>query len=298
MMPRESQEILEKRKARTRDFFFRNGGHRGRSPLNLRGFSLLEVMVAIAILGLSLTVILSAQGGLSASNRSAANMGTATELGRCKMTEIEENLLKLGYQEIDQLETAIPCCLDTSGNDSSPEMFKCDTKVEKIELPNQNGGNSLGDGGSVMGAASSLLGPNNVAGGPGLNLDIEAGVGGLAGMASSLTNGAGADGLVSMAMGMMYPSIKPMYEASIRKISVTVKWKEGAAERELPLVQYVTNPQRGGFAGSSLMADGGVMDFGGSSTSSSGSSGSRSNGSSSGSGTGRSSTGSGGGTSR
>ena len=36
-----------------------------------RGFSLLEVMVAIAILGLVLTVILSAQGGLAASNRAA-----------------------------------------------------------------------------------------------------------------------------------------------------------------------------------------------------------------------------------
>ena len=35
-----------------------------------RGFSLLEVMVAIAILGLVLTVILSAQGGLASSNRS------------------------------------------------------------------------------------------------------------------------------------------------------------------------------------------------------------------------------------
>ena len=239
-----------------------------------RGFSLLEVMVAIAILGMSLTVILSAQGGLSASNRSAANMGTATELGRCKMTEIEENLLKLGYQEIDQIDTQVPCCLDTSGNDSTPEMFKCDTRVEKIEMPNQNGGNSLGDGGSLFGGGTSsgLLGPNNVAGGPGLNLDIEAGAGGLQAMGAQLTNGAGADGLVSMVMGMMYPTLKPMYEASIRKISVTVRWKEGPNERELPLVQYVTNPSRGGFAANALQADGGAFDFGGSS--SSGSSGS------------------------
>lgn len=255
-----------------------------------RGFSLLEVMVAIAILGLSLTVILSAQGGLSASNRSAANMGTATELGRCKMTEIEESLLKLGYQEIDQVDTQVPCCLDTSGNDTGPEMFRCDTKVEKIEMPNQNGGNALGDGGLTT-SASALLGPNNVAGGPGLNLDVEAGVGGLQAMGSQLTGGAGADGLISMVMGMMYPTLKPMYEASIRKISVTVRWKEGPNVRELPLVQYVTNPQRGGFAANALQADGGAFDFGGSSSSSS--SGSTSGGARPGGGTGTSPSGGG-----
>jgi general secretion pathway protein I len=59
-----------------------------------RGFSLLEVMVAVAILGLTLSVILSAQGGLAASNRSAANMGTAANLGRCKMTEAEEKAVR------------------------------------------------------------------------------------------------------------------------------------------------------------------------------------------------------------
>jgi hypothetical protein len=63
-------------------------------------------------------------------------------------------------------------------------------------------------------------------------------------------------------MGILYPAIKPMYEASIRRVTVTVKWKEGPNDRELPLVQYVTNPQRGGFAGSALLPDGGTMDFG------------------------------------
>jgi general secretion pathway protein I len=229
-------------------------------------------MVAIAILGLSLTVILSAQGGLAASNRSASNMGIATELARCKMSEIEENLLKLGYQEIDQIDTNLPCCLDTNGSDATPEMFRCDTRVEKIEMPNQNGGNSLADGGGLLGspAASALLGPNNVAGGPGLNLDFDGGatgVGGLQAMSSQLTGGAGADGLITMVLGMLYPTIKPMYEASIRRITVTVKWKEGPVARELPLTQFVTNPARGGFAASALLGDGGTMDFGGSSSS-------------------------------
>jgi general secretion pathway protein I len=232
------------------------------SQRRLRGFSLLEVMVAMAILGLTLTVILSAQGGLAASNRSAANMGQAIQLGRCKMTEIEEQLLKIGYPEIDQTETQVPCCID-----GTPENFSCDTKVERVELPNMNTGNSLGDGGALIGAASAMLGPNNAAGGPGLDLNVD---GGLQGLGQQLMGqmgpmagpgGAGAQGLISMVMGMLYPSMKPMYEASIRRVTVTVKWKEGPNDRELPITQFITNPQRGGFAGSALLPDGGTMDF-------------------------------------
>src|SRR6185369_14062012 len=73
--------------------------------------------------------------------------------------------------------------------------------------------------------------------------------------------GAGAEGLLNTVMGMLYPSIKPMYEAAIRRVSVTVRWKEGPNNRELPITQFVTNSARGGFAGSALMGDGGVMDF-------------------------------------
>jgi general secretion pathway protein I len=218
-------------------------------------------MVAIAILGLTLTVILSAQGGLAASNRSAANMGQAVQLGRCKMTEIDEQLLKLGYQEIDQLESGVACCLD-----STPEGFTCDTRIEKVELPNMNAGNAIGDGGSLSTMSSAMLGPQNVAGGAGLNLDLD---GGLQSLGTQLTGqipgagpgGAGAQGLLSMVMSFMYPSIKPMYEASIRRVTVTVRWKEGPNDRELPITQFVTNPQRGGFAANALMADGGMMDF-------------------------------------
>ena len=230
-----------------------------------RGFSLLEVMVAIAILGLVLTVILSAQGGLAASNRSAANMGQAVSLGRCKMSEIEEKMLKLGYPELDAIDPAVPCC-----EDEKNEVFTCDTRIEKVEMPNFNTGNSLGDGGALVGPGSDpagtagLPGMINPAGSAGLSLDVDAG---LAGLGSSLTSqmgagGAGAQGMLSMVMGIVYPSIKPMFEASIRRLTVTVKWKEGTNARELPLVQYVTNPQRGGFAGSALLPDGGAMDFG------------------------------------
>lgn len=229
----------------------------GKAPSN-RGFSLLEVMVSIAILGLTLTVILSAQGGLAASNRSAANLGQAVQLARCKMTETEEKLLRLGYQETDQIDTDQPCC-----ENATPEGFTCDIKVEKIELPNMAPGSAAGDGGTLLSSTSpsALPGMTNPAGGPGLNLGMDGGLSNLNAMAGQLTSGAGAEGMLSMVMGILYPSIKPMYEQSIRRVTVTVKWKEGPNVKDLPVTQFVTNPSRGGFAGSALMADGGAMDF-------------------------------------
>jgi general secretion pathway protein I len=224
-----------------------------------RAFSLLEVMVAVAVLGLTLTVILSAQGGLAASNRSSANMGQAVALGRCKMTEIEEKNLKLGFPELDQIDQAVPCC-----EDEPTTIFTCDTRVEKVEMPSFTSGNSLGDGGALIGPGAASAGGANPVGTSGLNLDFDGGLQGLgqqvAGQFSG-SGGAGAEGLLNMVMGIVYPAMKPMYEASIRRVSVTVKWKEGPNERELPLIQYVTNPQRGGFAANALLPDGGVMDF-------------------------------------
>jgi general secretion pathway protein I len=199
-------------------------------------------------------------------------MGTAVSLGRCKMTELEEKLLKLGFQELDQIETAQPCC-----DDEENPTFKCDYKVEKIELPNLNAGNSLGDGGALIGApnASSIMGMVNPAGSAGLDLSgdgglqalggsvlgqLGAGMPGMPGSGTSAVGGAGAEGLLSMVMGLIYPSIKPMYEQSIRRVTVAVKWKEGPNVRELPLTQFVTNPQN--IAAAGILPDGG-LDFSG-----------------------------------
>jgi general secretion pathway protein I len=214
---------------------------------NDRGFTLLEVMVAVAILGLALTAILSAQGGLAAGNQSAANAGSAMGYGRCKMTELEERLLRLGYPEIDDLQTSVSCCGDDSGN------FKCDTRIEKIELPQppgmggSDGGLNLGSGDGGMLSASSIPGTMmNPAGGAGLDFNMDAGLQGLGQQLNQQVPG-GTAGLFSMAMSFVYPTMKLMMEASIRRLTVTVRWKEGIKNRDFTLVQYVTNPQRGGF---------------------------------------------------
>ena len=47
-------------------------------------------------------------------------------------------------------------------------------------------------------------------------------------------------------MGLIYPQLKGMLEASIRKVTVRVIWSEGPLERDVTVTQYITNPQQGG----------------------------------------------------
>jgi general secretion pathway protein I len=216
-------------------------------------------MVAVAILGLSLTVILSAQAGLYSGGAYAQHTSVAVGLARCRMTEIEERLAKLGYPEVDTTDDGA-CCEDDSRQD-----MRCSWKIERVELPQAKppdlspassaGGMSLGSSGFGAGAPGAAapggggpLGP----GGPmsaiaqlATNPGSLAGDAGVAGIASALTQSmGGAGGIESMAMSFVYPMLKPMLEASIRKLTVTVNWNEGTQKRDITIVQYVTRPMR------------------------------------------------------
>ena len=197
-----------------------------------------------------LSGILAAQAGLSASNKKAANMGQATTLARCKMTELEEKLMKLGYPAIDDIDNSVICC---EGTDMS--VYSCDYKVEKVIMPDPPTSSQDLDGG-----AAKLLGLGD--GGSTAALDFDGGLGAIGSMLGPAAGaGAGAAGLVDMAMGIVYPMMKPMMEASIRKITVTVHWKEGPNPVTFVLAQYVTSPQSGGFQGG-VFGDAGVAPTG------------------------------------
>src|SRR5437763_16438717 len=86
-------------------------------------------MVAAAILGLSVTVILSAQAGLYSGGAYAQHTSVAIGLARCRMTEMEERLIKLGYPVADTSDDGA-CCEDDSRQD-----MRCSWKVERVELP-------------------------------------------------------------------------------------------------------------------------------------------------------------------
>jgi general secretion pathway protein I len=197
-------------------------------------------MVAIAILGLGLTVILSSQAGLFSSASRGEHLTVAGNLLRCKMSEIEFDIAQRGFSLTDEDDEG-DCC-DDEGNG-----YTCSWKLERIELPPlPEASGSEGDAGT--GDAPASLGPldalANLQASQGASLGDNPGPGALMEQLAP----SGGSGLEGMVMGFVYPSLKPMLEASIRRVTVKVQWKEGTRERELEATQFLTRPQEGELA--------------------------------------------------
>jgi general secretion pathway protein I len=211
-----------------------------------RAFTLLEVLVAVAILGLGLTVILSSQAGLFSSAKRTRNLTQAVGLLRCKMSEAEAKLAAEGFPLADEDDEGA-CC------DSEEESdFQCKWQIQRIQLP-QPAGLDATDGGVGLGSSGTEDGTGSAVGPLGALAAIEQSQESLGenpdlGSISQMMGGsASVQGMAPMVMGLVYPDLKPMLEASIRKVTVTVIWKEGVHERTLDATQYITSPQQGGF---------------------------------------------------
>lgn len=212
------------------------------------GFTLLEVLVAIAILGLGLTGILGAETGAFSSAARAEHVSLATDLARCKMAEAELRLIQMGFPISDESYDG-PCC-----EEEDDSVYSCEWTVDRVKMPELLSTNSE-DGSTAPNAstdsAAEDLGPLGVL------ADIQKSGGASLGEKpdiSTLTEQVGESagdmqGMTQMLFGFVYPGLKPMLEASVRKITVTVKWKEGKLDRELSVGQYYTDPQQGGFEG-------------------------------------------------
>jgi general secretion pathway protein I len=212
-----------------------------------RGFTLLEVLMAVAILGLGLSVLLGAQTGLFASASRAQHISVATGLARCRVSELELDLLQKGFPLIDQ-ESDGDCCMGESS-----DGYDCSWKVQRVELPDPSEMNASGDGGldlstdalgtDALGAGSNPVSTLLALGqGTGSALGEKPDLGALA---TELTGSmGGTDAIAGIVMGFVYPTLKPMLEASIRKVIVSVRWREGVRERSLAVTYYVTDPKQ------------------------------------------------------
>jgi len=190
------------------------------------GFSLLEVMVAVAILAMALVAVFAASAGAVGATQHTTNIGVGTMLARCKMTELEQAMRLEGFQ-LDDVDEEGPCCED---EDEATEGYTCHWLIESVELP---------DVSAVQTAAGELAGgdPLGLSGPP----DAEGN--------APEEGSEGVDEGMMAGINMLYPVVSNVLQASIRRVTVEVHWNEGEQLRTVKAVQFVTNPTQGVEAG-------------------------------------------------
>lgn len=174
-----------------------------------RGFSLLEVVVALAILSLSLVVLLQAQGGaLSAAGRSR-DLTVATLLARGKMVDVEQRLFHDGFTMNDEQD-------DGTFSDEGYPDIKWKTRVSEVELDLSTLKGLCGSVGDAGAAAGKKGGKG---GGEQARTDCESTMNGIGSMLGSLTEEVG---------------------RSIRAVELEVHWAEGRYQDSMRLRALVT----------------------------------------------------------
>lgn len=207
------------------------------------GFTLLEVMVGLALLGFALVVLMKSAANSISSARDAQMMGVVTDLARGKMYDIEEKLLKDGFTDTDQSEEG-----DQTFEDEGWPSVHYSYKVEQVELPSwdmlqdmakrkpgQGSGASSGSGagsGSAAGFDDGTGGFQNSALGGMLS---QLG-GGFGGGSSDIDSKQGA----SFIQGQ-YAMVQGVLKASIRKVTLQVKWQVLGSDRDFKVVAFFTD---------------------------------------------------------
>ena len=190
-----------------------------------RGFTLLEVMIAVAILGLSLAAIFSSEVGASNVAQRARRQNVAATLARCKMAEIEEVVAIEGLPAIEKKDTDV-CC------EHAPiDGFECDWIVERIILPEIGPQDELEDQEESSRERSTRR----------LNETYED-INREGGTPEEVIAGE-AGNLASLALELGYPILKPFLEEQVRRATVRVRWKEGPAQRGFDVIQYLVSEQ-------------------------------------------------------
>ena len=190
------------------------------------GFTLLEVMIAVAILGLSLTAIFSSEVGAANVAQRARRQSIAATLARCKMGEIEQLISIEGLPLIEKSDED-SCC-----EHAPVDGFECDWIVERIILP-EFGADEEGaedDDRTDRERSNEQLTDTFD------ELQQEGG-------APPEVIAGEAGNLAVLALQLAFPILKPFLEEQVRRATVTVRWNEGGKERGFDVVQYLVSEQ-------------------------------------------------------
>jgi general secretion pathway protein I len=175
------------------------------------GFSLLEVMVALAILGLGLTAISrSQQNSIRAANRSRM-ITVAVALARAKMIEVEDLAFEKGFSEFEEKE-------EGDFKEEGFDRFSYALQVEKVELPANLDAQSAVD---MLGGGTEQKGDSDSKSSPGGMMKLGA-----------------------QMLSKQFDIIRNVLEQSIRRVQLKVSWQEGTATRDITVVSYFTDPRQ------------------------------------------------------
>jgi general secretion pathway protein I len=193
-----------------------------------RGFTLLETVIAMAILALALMAIFDLNSGAVANHVYTKHLTVASLLARSKMTDLEQKLYDEGFQNDD----------DEEHGDFSEEGWPNFKWRAKIIAPKTDGV-----------SPSQLIGAI-------FNLPIGETEGDLGGMAS-LFGGGGEDGKggssggpvpAAGGMGGMAGMAQPMFTqmveqitSTVREVHLTITWKEGNLVESMDVVTHVVS---------------------------------------------------------
>jgi len=169
------------------------------------GFTLLEVMAAVAILALTLVVLLNIITGNVRATSHSHMITTATLLARGKMVSMEDTIIEKGFQDLDEKEDG------TFEEDGFP-AFSWEALIEKIELPSDVGAKVQQSAGEATQKKDPM---------------------------QALT------GMVGGLMGAFLEPIRVGLEESVRRVTLRVFWNEhGRPEQSVDVVTYVTDPAK------------------------------------------------------
>lgn len=169
------------------------------------GFTLLEVMAAVAILALTLVVLLGVITNNVRATAHAKMVTTATFLARGRMVSIETGIIEQGFQDLEGEE-------DGTFADEGFPAFSWASSIEKVQLPTD----AVGKVQQGAGDASKSNDP------------MKALTGMLGGM-----------------MGMLIEPVRVGLEESVRRVTLRVFWNErGRPEQSVEVVTYMTDPAR------------------------------------------------------
>ena len=183
-----------------------------------RGFTLLEVMISLAILAIGLLALGSLNGGAVAMHAYGRRATEATLLLRGKMLDVEDDLQKNGFSDFNDEKHGD--FTDDGAPDYawSAEIIKPDVQLDPAQLLNMVGANT-GQGGAAAGTTTTSSTTSNptTAGGP-----------------QSLLGGPLA--------GVLQAQAKTFVETlkkSVREIRLTVSWPDGKDRRSVSASQVV-----------------------------------------------------------